>query len=201
MYRCSSAIGHKHYTTSCKLLNQQWVVAKDSVANCKHCKAITSLLFSGVDVWAKSGFKGLFSNFKMINIQHWPCCQSIMTSAAFKTTGNSEISDFSEFKTTGNSGKKLAQTGKITVIQLGILYWELGPLSRATTWRPMTSLWSDVFFWVPSCLESTINPENARLWWQSLMTTFSHMRDLCATFLFKWAQHNKVSPKMYCILL
>ena len=80
-----------HYTTSSISQIQQWVVWKESVANCKHYKAITSLLFSRVGVWSKSGFKGLFSNFKGINIQHWPCCQSSMTSAVFKTTGNSEL--------------------------------------------------------------------------------------------------------------
>ena len=29
----------------------------------------------------------------------------------------------------------------------------------------------------------------------------THKKDCRATFLFKWAQHNKVSPKMYCMLL
>ena len=67
------------------------MVWKESVANCKHCKAITSLLFSGVGVWSRSGFKGLFSTLKRINIQHGPCCQSSKTSATFKTTGNSEL--------------------------------------------------------------------------------------------------------------
>ncbi|KAK6301622.1 hypothetical protein J4Q44_G00276750, partial [Coregonus suidteri] len=38
-----------------------------------------------------SGFKSLFSMLKMINIQHWPCCQSSMISAALKTTVNSEL--------------------------------------------------------------------------------------------------------------
>ena len=33
--------------------------------------------------------------------------------------------------------------------------------------------------WVPSCLESTINPENGRLWWQSLMTKFAHEGSPC----------------------
>ena len=36
--------------------------------------------------------------------------------------------------------------------------------------------------------------------WQSLMTKFSH-KNCRDTFLFKWAQHNNVSPKMYCMLL
>ena len=39
----------------------------------------------------KSGFKGLFSKLKVINIQHWPCCQSSMISAVLKTTVNSEL--------------------------------------------------------------------------------------------------------------
>ena len=38
------------------------------MANFKLCKAITSLLFSGDSVWSKSGFKGLFSKLKRINI-------------------------------------------------------------------------------------------------------------------------------------
>ena len=29
----------------------------------------------------------------------------------------------------------------------------------------------------------------------------AHKKDRRATFLFKWAQHNKVSPKIYCMLL
>jgi hypothetical protein len=41
------------------------MVWKEPVANCKRCKAITSLLFSGVDVWSKSGFNGLFSKLKI----------------------------------------------------------------------------------------------------------------------------------------
>jgi hypothetical protein len=40
------------------------------MANYKRCKAITIVLFSGVGVLAKSGFKGLFSKLKRINIQH-----------------------------------------------------------------------------------------------------------------------------------
>ena len=43
MYRCSSTIGHKCYTTSWKLQIQQWVVWKEWVTmanvNCKHYKA------------------------------------------------------------------------------------------------------------------------------------------------------------------
>ena len=46
---------------------QQWVVWKESVANCKRCKAITNMYFSEVGVWSKSGFKGLFSKLKRIN--------------------------------------------------------------------------------------------------------------------------------------
>ena len=42
MSRCSLAIGHTHYKTSWKSLIQQWVVWKESVANCKHCNATTS---------------------------------------------------------------------------------------------------------------------------------------------------------------
>ena len=67
VYLCSL---DKHYTTSWKLQIQQWVVWKESVAKCKHCKAITSLLFSREGVWSKSGFKGLYSKLKRINIQH-----------------------------------------------------------------------------------------------------------------------------------
>ena len=37
--------------------NNEWFVI---VSNYKHCKAITSLLFSGVGMWSKSGFSGLF---------------------------------------------------------------------------------------------------------------------------------------------
>jgi hypothetical protein len=44
------------------------VVWKDSEANYKRCKVITRLLFSGVGVWSTSGFKGLFSKLKKINI-------------------------------------------------------------------------------------------------------------------------------------
>jgi hypothetical protein len=29
----------------------------------------------------------------------------------------------------------------------------------------------------------------------------AHKKVRCATFLFNWAQHNKVSPKIYCMLL
>ena len=46
----------------------------------------------------KSGIKELFSKFKIINIQHWPCCQC-------SKQLNSELRklDFGEFKT-GKSG-------------------------------------------------------------------------------------------------
>ena len=70
-YRCSSAIGHKHYTTSWK----------------------SQIQWFGRNQWqwlcgAKSEIKGFFSKFKMINSQHWPCCQWSMICATLKTTLN-----------------------------------------------------------------------------------------------------------------
>ena len=65
---------------------------------------------------SKSGFKGLFSKFKRINIQHHgpekveyighavnPA--RLLPRSKQQETRNWEISDFSEFKTTGNSEK------------------------------------------------------------------------------------------------
>ena len=106
-------IGHKHYRS---LQSQQWAFWTESVANCKHCEAIISLLFSGAGVWSKSGFKGLFYKLKRINIQYWPCCQSSMTSAAFKSTGYSEIGKSQtsvSSRQLGTLKKKQAPTGKI----------------------------------------------------------------------------------------
>jgi hypothetical protein len=61
------------------------MVWKESVANCNIAKQ--SLAWYSVE-WVcghKSGFKGLFSKLKRINIQHWPWCQSSMSSATLKT--------------------------------------------------------------------------------------------------------------------
>ena len=93
------------------------------------------------------------------------------------------ISDFCEFKTTGNSEKKWTLTGKISFERSSSgLFLELRPEDDL---RHGSTLF---FFQVPSCLESTINPENARLWWHHFPTKARR-----SNFLFKWAQHNKVS--------
>jgi hypothetical protein len=73
--------------------------------------------------------------------------------------------------------KKLAPTGKIrfewspySEFQVGHsgLFLELRPEDH---WHHDSTLF---FFRLPSCLESTINPENARLWWEIWMTKFAH---------------------------
>ena len=144
------------------------MVWKESVADCKHCKAITRLLFSGVGLWSKSGVKVHFSKLKRINIQHWPCQ---WLSSKQLETWNWEISDFSEFKTTGNSESSDWEKTFWMVILLGIPCWELRHLSGAPTWKTLTSWFNLVFFCRDSsCLESTMNPEDARLWWQNLPT-------------------------------
>jgi hypothetical protein len=62
------------------------------VANCKDCKAITSLLFSGVGcVVPILGLKVSFSKLKMLNSQHWPSCQSSIISASLKITVHLEL--------------------------------------------------------------------------------------------------------------
>jgi hypothetical protein len=75
-----------------------------------------SLVCSSVE-WVcgpNSQFKVLLSKLKMLNIQHWRCCQSSMISDALKRKLRTGKFDFSEFKTTGNLGKKqkLAQLGQ-----------------------------------------------------------------------------------------
>ena len=109
MYQCSLAIGHKHYTS------WKWWFGRNQWLTCMRCKAITSLLFSGVGVWSKSGFKGLFSKLKRINMQHWPCCQSSMTAHALKTTGNTELGNLRLQWVQNNweLWQKWALTGKI----------------------------------------------------------------------------------------
>jgi hypothetical protein len=150
MYPCSSAIVHKHYTTSWKLQIQQWVVWKESVANCKSCKAITSLLFCVVGVWSKCGFKGLFSKLKKDKHStpwirkgwiHLPCCQLSKTSAASKKLETRELGNLRLQWVQDNweLGEKTSSDWEKkfwTVIQLGI------PLFKASTWRSLTS-WFD----------------------------------------------------------
>ena len=64
---------------------------------------------------------------------HW----LVSLNAVSKTSGNSEIADFSVFKTTGTSEKNKLRLGEIFwVIQLGIPRRELWHLSRALTFQP-----------------------------------------------------------------
>ena len=98
---------------------------------------------------------------------------------------------------TSLSSRQLGTPTWIIRFELGVSSRQLWPLSRAPTWRSLTSSWFKlVYFRVPNFLESTLNPENARLWWQHLPT-----KDRRATSLFKWPQQNKMSPKRSCMLL
>ena len=182
-------IGHKHCTTSWKLEIQQWVVWKESKANCKRCKTITILLplpaiwWRGcvVQVWVwgfkTSLWKGLFSKLKMITIHtqhHRPEKVEYIGHAAglllFKTFGNTELGNL-RLQWVQDNLKKTSSDWENTfwtVIQLEIPSQELRSLSRALTWRSLMS-WFNL-------VHSTINPENARLWWESFVTNF----------LFKW---------------
>ena len=137
---------------------------------------------------------GLFSKFKMVNIQHWPCCQLSMICATLKTTVNSELRklDFSEFKTTGKSGINELRQGKYILNSHPTPNCKSGLFLELR--RSMTSSWFDhVFFRVPSCFESTINPENARLECQKGMLRWRRIRWLtlymtnCAILLIFFA--------------
>ena len=102
-----------------------------------------------------------------------------MISATSKTTGNSELGNlrlqwvqdnWELWKKTSSvlngHPTRNSKTGTRT-------------LSRALTWRSQTSWFYLIFFQISSCLESTINPENARIEWQSLMRKYAHKGPLC----------------------
>jgi hypothetical protein len=82
-----------------------------------------------------------------------------MICAELKTTVNSELQNLTLVRSRQlGSREKRATTGKSkfwTFVQLGILNRELGPLSRATTWRSLISSWLN--FFCVFCFESTIN--------------------------------------------
>ena len=75
---------------------------------------------------------------------------------------NWEISDFGVFKTTGNS---VWEDTFWAVIQLGIPSLKLRASFYSSDLKITDVMIQSCFFRVPSCLESPINTENARLWW------------------------------------
>ena len=87
-----------------------------------------------------------------------------------------------------------------TVIQLGIPRREHGPLSRAPTWRSLTS-WFDLVFFQSSQLSWKHHKSRKCHTSRTKFDKCTHDKDHRDTFLFKWEQHNRVSTKMYCMLL
>ena len=136
---------------------------------------------------------GLFS--------YWPCCQWSMICAALKITANSELEHLTlvcsrqletqeKWATTGKIRFELSSNSELYVGNSGLFL----ELQLEDNWHHYSTL-----FFFPSSQLSWKHHESKEC--QSLMTKFAHKKDRHATFLFKLAQHNKVSPKMSGMLL
>jgi hypothetical protein len=78
----------------------------------------------------------------LVPYSKWIPCLPLSITAAFKTTGNSEISDFSPFKTTGNSERNELRLGKNGFERSSNPEFQLrnsGLFLDFTTWRSLMS--------------------------------------------------------------
>jgi hypothetical protein len=174
-------IGHWTWTTQQvgnRKFNNEWFgrnqwltasIAKQSLA----CYSVEWLCGT------KSGIKGLFNKVKMINIQHWPCCQWSMICAKLKTTVNLELRNLTLviFRQLG-TGEKRAPTGEMR-------------FERSS--NSELYIWNSGLFQEPQPEDHWCHHDSTLFFQSSQLSSNHHKSRECQTLMTKF--HDKSCPQ------